>query len=114
MVLKGHKSTVRSVCFDAKNEHHLLSGGLSEGAIRLWDAEQGTIISLFEGHRDAIYSIKSFSEGQRFVSVGTDKTIRVWDIRTQKCAMMIDAGKYAPMNDISICPGVGTSKLAFV
>ncbi len=109
MALTGHKSTVRSVCFEANNEQHLMSGGLGEGVVRLWDTENGTVVARFEGHKDAIYSIRAFVGGNRFVTVGTDKTIRVWDIRQQDCAVCIDASAIAPINDVAICPGVSSA-----
>jgi WD40 repeat protein len=73
MTLNGHKATVRTVCFDPNNEQHLFSGGMSEylhstqetsltlivdQTIRMWDTENGKTIKEFEGHENAICSIK--------------------------------------------------------
>jgi len=104
MALTGHKSTVRSVCFEHNNEQHLASGGLGEGTVRIWDTENGTVLSKLEGHKDSIYAIKAFSGGNKFVSVGMDKTIKVWDIRQNVPINSISATEFSPINDISICP----------
>ena len=104
MALTGHKSTVRSVCFEHNNEQHLASGGLGEGTVRIWDTESGSVISRLEGHKDAIYAIKAFTGGNRFVSVGTDKTIKIWDIRQTTPTASINASEFAAINDVSMCP----------
>lgn len=104
MSLTGHKSTVRSVCFESRNEQHLASGGLGEGTVRIWDTENGNVISRLEGHKDAIYSIKALPNGSGFVSVGMDKTIRIWDVRQATQARVIDAKEFSPINDVAICP----------
>ena len=103
MSLTGHKSTVRSVCFEHNNEQHLASGGLGEGTVRIWDTENGNVICRLEGHKDAIYSIKALPCGNSFVSVGMDKTIRIWDLRQKAQARLIDAKEFAPINDVAIC-----------
>jgi len=103
MSLTGHKSTVRSVCFEYNNEQHLASGGLGEGTVRIWDTENGNVTSRLEGHKDAIYSIKALPNGSGFVSVGMDKTIRIWDVRQGVQARVIDAKEFSPINDVAIC-----------
>jgi len=39
-------------------------------------------------------------DGTLAATAGTDKTIRIWDIRKQTCVTSFDAGKYSEINDL--------------
>ena len=41
MELKGHKAIVRTVCFNPLDPTMLLSGGLMENDVKVWDTETG-------------------------------------------------------------------------
>lgn len=41
MELKGHKAIVRTVCFNPLDPTILLSGGLMENDVKVWDTEKG-------------------------------------------------------------------------
>jgi WD40 repeat protein len=41
MELKGHKAIVRTVCFNPLDPTVLLSGGLMENDVKVWDTEKG-------------------------------------------------------------------------
>ena len=79
--LVGHKAIVRTVCFNPVDPTILLSGGLLESSVKVWDTESGQNIANLLGHQGDIYSIKMSYDGSFAVSVGTDKTIKIWDVR---------------------------------
>ena len=50
MELKGHKAIVRTVCFNPLDPTVLLSGGLMENDVRVWDTETGQNVANLQGH----------------------------------------------------------------
>jgi WD40 repeat protein len=90
MELKGHKAIVRTVCFNPLDPTILLSGGLMENDVKVWDTEKGQNVANLQGHQGNIYSIKSSYDGSFAISVGTDKTIKIWDIRCKKYVDQMD------------------------
>lgn len=59
----------------------LLSGGLNDNDLKVWNSETGKNYANLKGHSGSIYSIKMSNDGSYAMSVGTDKFIRIWDIR---------------------------------
>ncbi len=51
--------------------------------VKVWNSETGKNVSNLKGHEGSIYSIKMTSDGSFAMSVGTDKYIRIWDIRAK-------------------------------
>ena len=50
MELKGHKAIVRTVCFNPIDPTVLLSGGLMESDVKVWDTETGKNVANLKGH----------------------------------------------------------------
>lgn len=110
LVLKGHTAIVRTVCFDPSNDLVLLSGGLSKISmfifiddtdVKVWNSETGKNVSSLKGHQGSIYSIKMTADGSYAMSVGTDKYIRIWDVRAKSHVAAIDGTAYGDMNEIA-------------
>lgn len=102
LTMVGHKGIIRAICFDPNNELSLLSGGQKESNIKVWDSEEGKIKMLLEGHSKDINTIRWSNNGIFCGSSGDDKTIRFWDLRTNKAINIISALKFDKINDISI------------
>mmetsp|Transcript_21393 Transcript_21393/g.20565 ORF Transcript_21393/g.20565 Transcript_21393/m.20565 type:complete len:88 (+) Transcript_21393:826-1089(+) len=84
MVLEGHQAIVRTLCFNPVNDLILLSGGIIDTEVKMWDSETGKNITNLKGHKGSIYSIKILPDGSSALSVGTDRFIHVWDLRTNQ------------------------------
>ena len=102
MELKGHKGIVRTVCFNPIDPTILLSGGLMENDVKVWDTETGQNIANLQGHQGNIYSIKTSFDGSFAVSVGVDKLIKIWDIRCKKYVDEMNGSKFSEMNEICL------------
>ena len=50
MELVGHKAIVRTVCFNPIDPTVLLSGGLMESDVKVWDTETGKNVANLKGH----------------------------------------------------------------
>ena len=102
MELIGHKAIVRTVQFNPLDPTVLLSGGLMESDVKVWDTETGKNIANLKGHQGNIYSIKYSFDGSFALSVGTDKIIKIWDVRVQKNIAEMDGSQFSEMNEISM------------
>lgn len=56
--------------------------------IGAWDVVKGTCLSLFKGHESWVKDICLLEEHGFLISVGEDKTIRVWDLKKRKMVFM--------------------------
>jgi WD40 repeat protein len=67
----------------------------------VWNSETGQNVANLKGHQGSIYSIKMTSDGHFAMSVGTDKFIRLWDVRAKSNICSIDGTVYGEMNEIA-------------
>ncbi|CAG9323575.1 unnamed protein product [Blepharisma stoltei] len=101
-LLQGHQDIVRTVCFNPTDDSILLSGGNNEGDIKIWNTETSQCIQRLQGHKGSIFQIAAEGKGSYFVSVGTDRTLKLWDIRSNKCQMSILGESYAEMTSVAL------------
>lgn len=80
--LAGHTDAVNTVAI-TKNDEKAVSGG-SDNLIIIWDIKSLTKESLLCGHTGPISSISIFNS--KLISTSYDKSIRLWNLNTQKCA----------------------------
>ena len=115
MGLSGHKSTVRTICFDRKSDEYLYSGGVADnGNILVWNTETGTLVTTINGHKGAaVQSLQIISDSNTLVSVGTDNYIRGWDIRIKPQPTTntpgifnINTFGYANINHLALNPDI--------
>jgi WD40 repeat protein len=71
---------------------HILSCGKC-GTIRLWELERGVqLVHTLETDTDDIFSVHGYNSGyfhdHRMVSVGRDKTVRVWSVKTGRLELV--------------------------
>uniref|UniRef100_A0A7S3IKE1 Uncharacterized protein n=1 Tax=Strombidium inclinatum TaxID=197538 RepID=A0A7S3IKE1_9SPIT len=75
-----------------------------EQDVKVWDTETGINCASLQGHESDIYSIKSSTDGSYAVSVGKDRTIKIWDIRCKSFIGEMDGSGYKEMNEIALTP----------
>ena len=49
----------------------------------MWNSETGKNFANLKGHSGSINSIKMSADGSYAMSVGTDRYIRIWDLRAK-------------------------------
>src|SRR5262249_33941761 len=55
-----------------------------DGTVRLWDAAGGKERVCLKGHEGPVQSAVLSADGRTAASVGSDRTLRVWDVSTGK------------------------------
>lgn len=53
-----------------------------DGSLKLWNAERGLPVRLFDGHSGKVTSVAFSADGLFALSGGMDKAIRLWDVTT--------------------------------
>ncbi|XP_010631151.1 WD repeat-containing protein 88 [Fukomys damarensis] len=80
-ILKGHEHVVSS-CHFCVNDTKLLSGSY-DCTVKLWDAENGSVIRDFEQRPKApVLECSVTGDSRRIVAASYDKTVRAWDLET--------------------------------
>ena len=73
-----------------------------ENDVKVWDTQTGENVANLKGHEGNINSIKASLDGSFAISVGTDKKIKIWDIRTKSYVDSMDGSQFTEMNEISL------------
>lgn len=60
----------------------LLATGSKDGAIRLWNPDNGTLVRVLAGHGDSVSGLAWSPDGSRIASGGSDRVVRIWDPST--------------------------------
>jgi WD40 repeat protein len=79
----------------------ILVNSIDDTDIKVWNSETGKNVANLKGHSGSIYSIKITPDGAFAMSVGTDKFIRLWDIRQKQHVAALDGTAYNDMNEIA-------------
>jgi len=80
LVLNGHTDEVWNVTF-SQDGHYLLSAA-DDGTARLWDANTGTMLRVFEGHDHQVWHASFSPDQKRIVTASLDRTARIWEVET--------------------------------
>ncbi|MCH5312188.1 MAG: TIR domain-containing protein [Prevotella sp.] len=87
-VLKGHKSSVNSICV-SPDDKYLVSAS-KDNTLRIWRVDKGLCEHVLIGHTASVNSVSISPDGKYIVSGSDDGTIRKWDFKTGKCLSVKD------------------------
>jgi len=76
---------------------------LKGSQIRLINFQIGEVKALLKGHKDVVTGLAFSPDGDRLISVGFDKTARIWDVRANKTIHVLKGHK-EPVHDVAFSP----------
>lgn len=76
MTLKGHTAAVRTLSYTI--DGNMLYSADDDGNVRLWDIEDGTLISAFDSGDEAVTILGLSPLGDRLAFAGDDRMVHVW------------------------------------
>jgi len=63
----------------------------------MWDPFTRRAITYLNGHNTSVHDVTINDDRHHLISLGTDKVVKIWDIRTYKCIQTIfDKVPYRP------------------
>ena len=88
--------------FDVCKAFNFIASCGVERDIMLWNPFTGTSIGMLTGHTASVQKIIVNEADNQLISLATDKVIKIWDLRTNKCMQTIlDKEHYWPENRIT-------------
>ncbi|CAL8279095.1 unnamed protein product [Lota lota] len=83
--LLHHDGTI--TCLEFYGSSHLLSGG-EDGLICVWSTKKWECLKSIKAHRGKVSSLSVHPSGKLALSVGTDKTLRTWNLIDGRAAFI--------------------------
>ena len=96
----GHSRGVSD--FDVCKSFNFVASCGVERKIMLWNPFTGRSLGSLQGHNASVQRVIVNEDDNQLISLSTDKVLKIWDIRTNKCIQTIqDETDYWPENRIS-------------
>uniref|UniRef100_A0A8C5GS63 PAK1 interacting protein 1 n=1 Tax=Gouania willdenowi TaxID=441366 RepID=A0A8C5GS63_GOUWI len=76
-----------SLCLDFYGSSHLLSGG-EDGLLCVWSTKKWECLKSIKAHKGHVTSLSVHPSGKLALSVGTDKTLRTWNLINGRSAFI--------------------------
>ena len=89
LVAGHHRSDVNGVAWLPAGDR--LAAASDDGCVSIFDAEDGRVRRLLEGHTDWVDQVSVHPDGLRIASAGQDGTARVWNLNNGKEVACLDA-----------------------
>ncbi len=81
--LRGHNGWVGRIAWSPDGKW--LASPSADRTIRIWGANEGTLIEMLEGHTNDIGSVSWSPDGSFLASGSWDKTVRIWATTSWEC-----------------------------
>lgn len=115
--LRGHESVIESVAFICETQEasqktlkasdetrDLLASGGRDRSVRLWKISIVSCLATFMAHDNWVRTVQLHPSGNFIISAGDDRTIRVLDIKAQRCLRTLDGAHSHFVSCLSMHP----------
>ena len=99
--LPSHDGSLKQVHSVDLSPDHIAALGYANGIIELWDVETGKPCGSINAHDGWIRALSFSPDGARLVSGGSDRAIRIWDVKRQ-----VKLGETSEQHKGAICAAV--------
>lgn len=107
--LSGHAHATHAACFSASGLR--VFSASDDASARLWDMATGAQVALFQGHEDYVRTgLASPASSDIWLTGSYDRTVRLWDARTQACVLSMQHGD--PIRAAVVYPSGGVVVVA--
>lgn len=86
----GKISTKSSSSSNGANSRDYLASGGRDRTVRLWNLMDESCLAVFSAHENWVRAVLIHPSGQYIVSASDDKSIRVFDIKAQRCLRSLE------------------------
>jgi len=97
--LASHADWVSCVCWD--HEGSRLASASRDQSVKVFDADSGSLLTSYQGHRAAVRGVTFLADGQQLVSIGADKKLHRWKCEdaTKVAEVALGAEGYKPLRN---------------
>jgi WD40 repeat protein len=85
--LKGHEKSIN--CIDYCEKHKLIASGGRDKEIFIWNPFLEKSLVTLRGHNAPILKVAFNDKESQLITIASDRTMKIWDIRTNKCMQTI-------------------------
>ncbi|KAL7563657.1 hypothetical protein ACA910_013393 [Epithemia clementina (nom. ined.)] len=87
---KINGSTTKTNGSSSVSPRDYLASGSRDRVVRLWSLVDGSCLSVFSAHENWVRAVLIHPSGQYIISAADDKSIRVFDIKAQRCLRSLE------------------------
>lgn len=101
--LRGHEQIIESIAFlcednfpknvnpsRVETQRDYLASGSRDRSVRLWSIANASCLQIFNAHENWVKSVLIHPSGNYIISAGDDRTIRVFDIKANRCLRALE------------------------
>jgi WD40 repeat protein len=90
--LSDHRGSVSAIAFSDDGQYLVAAAGEPGlfGEARLWKVADGTLVKVFQGHKDSVYAVRLSPDGTLLATGSYDSSIKLWNVTDGSEAKALD------------------------
>jgi len=91
--MKERCSNFEYSCAISNDSKYVVSCGGDDDSVKVWDFESGKLLKVLRGHYESVYYCSISHDSKYVMCCSDDGTVRVWDLESKECIMILKAGR---------------------